>query len=220
MLAWQGRLRPRMLDAVAEPRRRDILNYVALQERPVGILSPAWRRQPSVSKHLGVLRSVGLVHGRRDGRRPRLTRPDETEAVGDADRPLHRPTTLHLAEGPARCRILDVGPVSARSTGRDQRPTTPLRRPRRRSQQSQGPSPPSGSRRHAGSSESGCRRSRRNDVRRTVLACSVFCAFVAPRSSAATSRHHRRDRCRRRRARWRPRSGPAATAKAISRSGV
>jgi DNA-binding transcriptional ArsR family regulator len=57
-------------NAVAEPRRRDILNYLALQERPVGdIVAGLGMEQPSVSKHLGVLRNVGLVHVRRDGRR-------------------------------------------------------------------------------------------------------------------------------------------------------
>jgi DNA-binding transcriptional ArsR family regulator len=57
-------------NAVAEPRRREILNYLALQERPVGdIVASLGLEQPSVSKHLGVLRNVGLVHVRRDGRR-------------------------------------------------------------------------------------------------------------------------------------------------------
>ena len=57
-------------NAVAEPRRRDILNYLAMQERPVGdIVASLGLGQPSVSKHLGVLRNVGLVHVRRDGRR-------------------------------------------------------------------------------------------------------------------------------------------------------
>jgi DNA-binding transcriptional ArsR family regulator len=57
-------------NAVAEPRRREILNYLALQERPVGdIVASLGMEQPSVSKHLGVLRNVGLVHVRRDGRR-------------------------------------------------------------------------------------------------------------------------------------------------------
>ena len=57
-------------NAVAEPRRRDILNYLALQERPVGaIVATLGLEQPSVSKHLRVLREVGLVHARRDGRR-------------------------------------------------------------------------------------------------------------------------------------------------------
>lgn len=56
-------------NAIAEPRRRDILNYLALQERPVGdIVASLGFEQPSVSKHLRVLRDVGLVHVRRDGR--------------------------------------------------------------------------------------------------------------------------------------------------------
>jgi DNA-binding transcriptional ArsR family regulator len=56
-------------NAVAEPRRRDILNYLALQERAVGdIVLNLGMEQPSVSKHLGVLRRVGLVRVRRHGR--------------------------------------------------------------------------------------------------------------------------------------------------------
>ena len=56
-------------NAVAEPRRRAILNYLALQERPVGeIVDSLGLEQPSVSKHLRVLLEVGLVNVRRDGR--------------------------------------------------------------------------------------------------------------------------------------------------------
>jgi len=56
-------------NAVAEPRRREILNYLALQERPVGeIVNALEMEQPSVSKHLRVLKDVGLVRARRDGR--------------------------------------------------------------------------------------------------------------------------------------------------------
>jgi len=56
-------------NAVAEPRRRDILTYLALQERAVGdIVSGLGIEQPSASKHLGVLRRVGLVRVRRNGR--------------------------------------------------------------------------------------------------------------------------------------------------------
>ena len=57
-------------NAVAEPRRREILDFLALQERPVGeIVDSLNLEQPSVSKHLRVLREVGLVNVRRDGRR-------------------------------------------------------------------------------------------------------------------------------------------------------
>lgn len=56
-------------NAIAEPRRRDILVYLALRERPVGeIVAALGLAQPSVSKHLRVLRDVGLVDLRRDGR--------------------------------------------------------------------------------------------------------------------------------------------------------
>jgi DNA-binding transcriptional ArsR family regulator len=56
-------------NAVAEPRRREILNFLALEERPVGdIVASLGLEQPSVSKHLRVLREVGLVDVRRDGR--------------------------------------------------------------------------------------------------------------------------------------------------------
>jgi DNA-binding transcriptional ArsR family regulator len=56
-------------NAVAEPRRRDILNFLAPAERPVGdIVEVLGLPQPSVSKHLRVLLDVGLVEVRRDGR--------------------------------------------------------------------------------------------------------------------------------------------------------
>jgi DNA-binding transcriptional ArsR family regulator len=76
-------------NAVAEPRRRDILAFLAAAERPVQDIVLALRlEQPSVSKHLGVLRSVGLVAARRDGRRILY----RTRA--DAIRPLHEWTAL------------------------------------------------------------------------------------------------------------------------------
>jgi DNA-binding transcriptional ArsR family regulator len=71
-------------NAVAEPRRRDILDYLASEERAVGdIVEALDMGQPSVSKHLQVLRNVGLVHVRREGRRV-LYRTN-----ADALRPLH-----------------------------------------------------------------------------------------------------------------------------------
>jgi len=71
-------------NAVAEPRRRDILVFLADQERPVSdIVAVLEMEQPSVSKHLRVLREVGLVRVRRDGRR-KLYRTN-----GAAIRPLH-----------------------------------------------------------------------------------------------------------------------------------
>lgn len=71
-------------NAVAEPRRRDILNFLSAQERAVGdIVLSLGMEQPSVSKHLRVLRDVGLVRVRRNGRHVFY----RTNA--DAIRPLH-----------------------------------------------------------------------------------------------------------------------------------
>lgn len=58
-----------VFNAVAEPRRREILTYLAQQERSVGDIVVTLRlAQPSVSKHLRVLRDVGLVRSHRHGR--------------------------------------------------------------------------------------------------------------------------------------------------------
>jgi len=57
-------------NAVAEPRRRDILAFLAPGERAVNdVVAALSLAQPSVSKHLRVLLDVGLVDARRDGRR-------------------------------------------------------------------------------------------------------------------------------------------------------
>jgi DNA-binding transcriptional ArsR family regulator len=56
-------------NAVAEPRRRQILELLADGERPVNDLVETMRlAQPQVSKHLRVLREVGLVDVREAGR--------------------------------------------------------------------------------------------------------------------------------------------------------
>jgi DNA-binding transcriptional ArsR family regulator len=57
-------------NAVAEPRRRQILDLLAGGERPVNdLVRLLGLSQPQVSKHLRVLREVGAVDVRQDGRR-------------------------------------------------------------------------------------------------------------------------------------------------------
>ncbi|MBA0085332.1 MAG: helix-turn-helix transcriptional regulator [Acidobacteria bacterium Pan2503] len=76
-------------NAVAEPRRREILNFLSLEERPVGdIVDSLKLEQPSVSKHLRVLRETGLVNARRDGRR--MLYRTNAEAI----RPLYEWTSI------------------------------------------------------------------------------------------------------------------------------
>ena len=71
-------------NAVAEPRRRAILDVLAGGERPVNdLVAELGLAQPQVSKHLRVLREVGAVDVRDEGRR-RLYRIN-----GEALKPIH-----------------------------------------------------------------------------------------------------------------------------------
>src|SRR5262252_7553069 len=59
-----------VFNAIAEARRRDILDVLIGGEKPVGaIVADLSLSQPQVSKHLRVLSEVGLVRCRADGRR-------------------------------------------------------------------------------------------------------------------------------------------------------
>jgi DNA-binding transcriptional ArsR family regulator len=71
-------------NAVAEPRRREILDALAGGELPVNVLvCHLGLAQPQVSKHLRVLREVGAVEVRERGRQ-RLYRLN-----GPALKPIH-----------------------------------------------------------------------------------------------------------------------------------
>lgn len=71
-------------NAIAEPRRREILTLLVVREHAVGEIVAALRiDQPSVSKHLRVLRDVGLVRMRCQGRQ-KLYRTN-----AEAIRPMH-----------------------------------------------------------------------------------------------------------------------------------
>ena len=77
-----------VFNAVAEPRRREILNLLALEERSVSELVERFEcPQPSISKHLRVLSDVGLVRARRDGKRVLYS------VNAQAIRPLHEWTS-------------------------------------------------------------------------------------------------------------------------------
>lgn len=73
-----------VFNAIADRTRRDILVYLASNERPVNdLVAELGLPQPSVSKHLAVLRDTGLVDVRREGRQMLY----RTNAA--AIRPLH-----------------------------------------------------------------------------------------------------------------------------------
>jgi len=73
-----------VFNAVAEPRRRAILGLLAGGERPVNeLVDELGLAQPQVSKHLRVLREVGAVEVREDGRQRRY------RLNGEALKPIH-----------------------------------------------------------------------------------------------------------------------------------
>jgi len=58
------------LEALAEPRRQQILDLLRDGERPVGdLVDRLGISQPAVSKHLRVLKDAGLVEARADAQR-------------------------------------------------------------------------------------------------------------------------------------------------------
>jgi DNA-binding transcriptional ArsR family regulator len=90
-------------NAVAEPRRRQILDVLAAGERPVNDLVAALGlAQPHVSRHLRVLKEVGLVNARSDGRR-RLYRVN-----GAGLKPIHDWVKNYELMWAARFDALDI----------------------------------------------------------------------------------------------------------------
>ena len=68
------------LKALAEPRRREIVRLVWVNERPATDIADHFAEvtRSAISQHLGVLKAAGLVIERRDGTR-RLYRADRAE---------------------------------------------------------------------------------------------------------------------------------------------
>jgi DNA-binding transcriptional ArsR family regulator len=90
-------------NAVAEPRRRQILDVLAGGERPVNdLVAMLGLAQPQVSKHLRVLREVGAVDVRDEGRH-RLYRLN-----GHALKPIHDWVKTYERSWSQRFEQLDV----------------------------------------------------------------------------------------------------------------
>jgi DNA-binding transcriptional ArsR family regulator len=90
-------------NAVAEPRRRQILDLLAQGERPVNdLVAMLGLAQPQVSKHLRVLREVDLVRVRDEGRQ-RLYRLNAAPL-----RPIHDWLQKYEQEWNARFDLLDT----------------------------------------------------------------------------------------------------------------
>jgi DNA-binding transcriptional ArsR family regulator len=83
---------------IAEPNRRAILSLLASSERSVGEIERQLRMpQPSVSKHLRVLREAGLVEPRIEAqRRVYRIRPEPLREVDAWIAPFRRLWTTHV----------------------------------------------------------------------------------------------------------------------------
>jgi DNA-binding transcriptional ArsR family regulator len=83
---------------IAEPNRRAILGLLASSERSVGELERRLRMpQPSVSKHLRVLREAGFVEARVEAqRRVYRIRPEPLMEVDEWLAPFRRFWTAHV----------------------------------------------------------------------------------------------------------------------------
>jgi DNA-binding transcriptional ArsR family regulator len=89
-------------NAVAEPRRRQILDALAEGERPVNdLVELLGLGQPQVSKHLRVLREVDLVAVREEGRQ-RMYRLN-----GQSLKPIHDWVKTYEQSWNARFEVLD-----------------------------------------------------------------------------------------------------------------
>src|ERR1700722_19539238 len=79
-------------NAVAEPRRRQILDLLSRGEKPVNdVVALLGLTQPQVSKHLRVLREVGLVTVRGSGQQRLYTlNAERLKAIYDWVRPFDR----------------------------------------------------------------------------------------------------------------------------------
>jgi DNA-binding transcriptional ArsR family regulator len=87
-----------VFEIIAEPNRRAILNLLVSSQQSVGEIERHLRMpQPTVSKHLRVLREAGFVESRVDAqRRLHLNRPEPLQEVDAWLAPFRRFWSVHV----------------------------------------------------------------------------------------------------------------------------
>jgi len=105
---------------IAEPNRRAILGLLASAERSVGEIEQRLRMpQPSVSKHLRVLRDAGFVEARVDAqRRLYRIRPEPLKEVDEWLAPFRRFWSGHVDALERHLETMDEAPKSRRGKKR------------------------------------------------------------------------------------------------------
>jgi DNA-binding transcriptional ArsR family regulator len=104
-------------EVLAQPHRRQILDLLLAGEHPVGELARATSlTQPTVSKHLRVLRDAGLVEVRVEAQR-RVYRlcPEPLRSIDEWLAPYRRLWAASLDALERRLASMDDGPVNAKS---------------------------------------------------------------------------------------------------------
>ncbi len=105
-----------VLDVIAEPTRRRILDLVRDEERSVGeLVEQVGMHQPGVSRHLRVLRDAGLVEVRRDAqRRLYRLRPEPLRELDEWLEPYRAlwATRLDALEGHLARTATPIGPTT------------------------------------------------------------------------------------------------------------
>jgi DNA-binding transcriptional ArsR family regulator len=96
-------------EVLAEESRRRILDLLVEEERPVGDLVERMAlSQPTVSKHLKVLREAGLVEARSDAqRRIYRVRPEPLREVDEWLAPYRRRWAAHLSALERHLELMD-----------------------------------------------------------------------------------------------------------------
>lgn len=81
-----------VFEIIAEPNRREILHLLAGKEQTVGdIERQLGMSQPTVSKHLRILREAGIVHAQVDAqRRVYRLQPEPLQELEDWLKPFRR----------------------------------------------------------------------------------------------------------------------------------
>lgn len=110
-----------VFDVIAEPNRRAILSLLASAEQSVGEIERRLRMpQPTVSKHLRVLREAGVVEATVDAqRRVYRLKPEQLQEIDEWLAPFRRLWSVHLD---ALERHLDRMAASTRTKTTTRRP--------------------------------------------------------------------------------------------------
>jgi DNA-binding transcriptional ArsR family regulator len=122
-----------VFEIIAEPNRRAILSLLALSQQSVGEIERQLRMpQPTVSKHLRVLREAGFVESRVDAqRRLYQLKPEPLQEVATWLAPFLRFWSAHVDALERHLDRMDQSPTKSRATPTKRKTSKTRRGPNR-----------------------------------------------------------------------------------------